>query len=802
MGGNRPLVAIGAGWITGIVVAREWALDVWWWLLFALMAMVAGGVWVYRVGRGWGVCLLAVGLCLGGAAFSWAESGNQTVIPDERSGREPWTLTGIVAAPPEADGNRGQWTMVVKQAEQTGGRLLDADEPVVVQVRFDHPGEKEAILALKRGQTIRFPAALKAPDSARNPGAFDYRTYLYHRGIHWVAVVESGKQVEVLDPTPSWRSELDRFRHFLGERVEAIYPEETAGLVRGMLLGERKQVPPVVEENFILLGLIHLLAISGLHVGVFVGCLFGGLQWCGVTRERAVILTMLAIPFYVLLTGVGAPVVRAGTMAALALLAVRLRQFSDGLSFLAVAAMAMLIWNPYWLFEAGFQLSFTVTGALLLAVRPLAHVLPFPWLRLNQLVAVTVTAQMASLPLVLHHFREISLLSGVLNLVVVPVVSVMVIPTAFLALLLSLVSDGLAWLPAQFSSTILAWTTAVIHPIAAWTESRVVVSPPSWGWIALYAITCGGLLGGITGGPLVRRRMLPGALVLILILGWWVWLPAGWSKGELRITFLDVGQGDCAVIETPENRVIVVDGGGTLPFSREDWQQRRRDYEVGRDVVVPYLKYRGIRRIDELVLSHGDADHIGGIRAVARRFPVKQVIRNGHPPQSGLEEELMEILFSRGASVRVPDVGTAWEVEAGIHLQFLHPGEDLGSDPNNDSVVFLLTAFDRHILMTGDIEEEAERQIIRRWELPPLDLLKVAHHGSRTSTGQVWLDHSRPRMAIISAGRNNRYGHPSPEVVERLQMRDIPLWRTDRDGAVTFILNKSGWRVETMVDRK
>ncbi|PTM59535.1 DNA internalization-related competence protein ComEC/Rec2 [Desmospora activa] len=795
---GRPFVAMGVGWIAGILIATQTTVDARWWLVATVVCLLVGVGWIYYTGRGWAAVLLMIGLCMGAAHLMWTEARNYTDIPSGSvQGGETWRLEGIVVSPPEVDGDRGRWIVQVKQIEDTAGRTIDVDERLLVQKQFYQHEQKQATIKLKRGQILRFSARLQSPEPARNPGAFDYRTYLYHRGIHWIAEVDA---MEVVDDSTSWRSGVDSLRSFLGERLEVIYPETTAGMIRGMLLGERKEVPPQVEEDFALLGLIHLLAISGLHVGIFVGCLFGGLQWSGMRRERAAAVTMLAIPIYVLLTGAGVPVVRAGMMGILALLALMLRRFSDSLSFLAVALVAMLIWNPYALFEVGFQLSFTVTAALLIAVRPLAHVFPFPWPRFNQLLAVTLTAQWASLPLILHHFREISLLSGLLNLAVVPVVSIAVIPVAFLALLLSLVHEGLAWLPALFSSWVLEQVVAVVHHIAAWNVGRLIVSPPSWGWIAAYAVTGAGLLMGFTGGPLLRRRLLPGALVMSLVLAWWAWLPAGWANAELRITFLDVGQGDCVVIETPANRVLVVDGGGNLPFFQEEWQQPRRDYEVGRDVVVRYLQYRGIRRIDEMVLSHGDADHIGGLRAVARRYPVERVIRNHHPPQSDMEAELMELLYARGAEVLVPQTGAEWELEPGIRWQFLHPGETLGTEPNNDSVVFLLTAFQQRILLTGDIEEEAERQLLRQWDLPPLDLMKVAHHGSRTSTAEEWLEQTRPQMAVISAGRNNRYGHPSPEVVERLGNHGVQLWRTDRDGAVTFILDETGWRVETMVE--
>ncbi|MDN4594765.1 ComEC/Rec2 family competence protein [Polycladomyces subterraneus] len=272
------------------------------------------------------------------------------------------------------------------------------------------------------------------------------------------------------------------------------------------------------------------------------------------------------------------------------------------------------------------------------------------------------------------------------------------------------------------------------------------------------------------------------------------------GETEARIIFLDVGQGDCAVIETPRGQVIVVDGGGMVSFPQKSWQRRQHPYDVGEKTLVPYLRYRGIRHIDYLIMTHGDTDHIGGLQKVVEQFPVRLVLRNPHPPRTATERKLMRTLIEHGARITAPSPGTAWTLEPGVTWQFLHPDPaHLSTDgrTNSDSIVFLLQIQHFRLLMTGDIEQEAEADIVGKWRFPPVDVLKVAHHGSRTSTGESWLAHVRPGFAVISVGRHNRFGHPAPEVIRRLQSHRIHVWRTDRDGAVTIRIRPAGWTAET-----
>ena len=310
--------------------------------------------------------------------------------------------------------------------------------------------------------------------------------------------------------------------------------------------------------------------------------------------------------------------------------------------------------------------------------------------------------------------------------------------------------------------------------------------PPTW-WLAAYAAVCfQGLIAWT--GDVPRRKVhriafafLMGGLIAF------AWSPDVWAREkELRITFLDVGQGDSAVIETPGGQVILVDGGGVLPYPRESWQRRRKESDSGRDVVVPYLKYRGIRSIDYLVITHGDADHVGGLAAVAERFPVRRVIRS--PPGAGGDGAAAPAVAEGSRSEGVRGLAGKRLVPGARDFLAVPPpgaGGSAGEQTNDDSVVFLLSAYGRSVLMTGDIEERAEREIAAAWDLPSVDWLKVAHHGSRTSTHPAWLKEVDPVHAVISVGEKNRFGHPAPEVIRRLEEQNAAIWRTDRRGAVT-----------------
>lgn len=793
---KRPFLILSVGWAIGIGLAVQWGGSGTVWGLAGGGVLVIGGIYGYWRMRGGGWTLFLVGCCFGAAQFCTVEASNHTILPVSGNSSRAM-VEGTVISPTDVDGDQVRLTIRTRRVTLRE-QQIQGEERILLQLRLDRSMQKEKAQTLKRGTLLAVPVQLIQPDSARNPGGFNYRDYLHRRYIHRIGE-GNWRDVNILSRPFSVYGKIDSFRLFLEERLDRLYPENVAGLMKGMLLGNRKAVPAEWEEDFTSLGLVHLLAISGLHVGVFAGGLYIGATLLSLTREKAAFFSIVTLPFYAVLTGAETPVIRATVMAVLGLISIACGKWKDNLSFLGLAALFILWWNPYQLLEVGFQLSFSVTFALLMATEWVSQRIPTCWPRVNQLIAVTLIAQAASYPLLITHFHEFSLFSWGGNLLVVPVVTAIGIPIGYLSLIVGGIHEELGSVLALFVTELWSGIRSVLSFLAMWKAPRLFWPPLPWWWLTAYAGTLCYCLWAWMGGKIRRTRhgWMAGFL-FIAVIG--IPLIEG-SKDELRITFLDVGQGDAAVIETPEGNVILVDGGGVLPWEKEPWQRKREAYDVGKRVLIPYLKYQGIQSIDWLIMTHGDADHIGGLKAVVNQFSVKHVIRNHASLQGSMETELMDCFRQQNIPVLIPKTGKEWELEPGIKWQFLYPSEKSGEENhgNDSSLVFLMTVYGKKVLMTGDVEQAGEQEIMRQWNLPQIDLLKVAHHGSRTSSGEKWLQSIQPRMAVISVGRNNRFGHPSPEVLNRFKKRGVDIWRTDQDGAITVTISPHTWKVESVV---
>lgn len=790
-----------SSWLAGGWVGGLWLGSMGWLsfpLIFALflITLIAGGWWVYQRWSGFRSLLVATSFLAAAAYMTWIDDHNQSVWSEELDAMQG-QLTGTIALPPDIDGNRVHIELLSKTWENGGSVFFTEGERVLVQLYLKQEEELAEVRQLRRGDQIQIEVELERPRGKRNPGGFDYRAYLYRNHIHWIARVSSFDDMTLLSSSGHWLHPLDRFRDYLGKRIDEVYDEPAAGLVRGMILGERQAVDVRVERGFATLGLLHLLAISGLHVGIVLALCYGGLKQLGMTRERAAAIAILFLPFYALLTGAAPPVIRAALVSVLVLLAVIFRQWKDSVHFLALAAVIMLLWNPYLLFTASFQLSFVISLGIVIGVPIVSKMIPRGPMWLKRTVAVTLVAQLCSFPLLIYYFNQFSLLSGLANLLIVPFVSAIVIPLSFMTVILAAVAVPLAVLPAGVNTLMIDFVLFVSDQLAAWEALHLVWATPSLMWIGAYFTLLAVAIN------LYRRRRL----LYFRRVTWTVWLfaftvviliayyPSPWWNRPLTITFLDVGQGDAIVIETPRRQTIVMDAGGTSFFTQELWQERREPFDVGEDIVLPFLRHKGIRTIDYLIMSHGDADHIGGMQALVENIPARYFLRgpDTHEP-SVVEQDLITALHLADIPIHRATSGTGWEVEDGVYWQFIQPDPDrvAPSDRNAQSLVLYIAYRGRSIVLTGDADQAVEEQIIETWKLPPVDVLKAGHHGSDTSTGEKWLEAIQPKVTILSAGENNRYNHPHPDVVERLQRAGSRIYRTDHQGAIVVRVDGKG----------
>lgn len=610
---------------------------------------------------------------------------------------------------------------------------------------------------LAAGQTWRLRLSLRPPRGLLNPGGFDYEQWLFAEGIRAVGYVRNSPDNRQLDGFPGVREWLPVWRQATHDRLAAtLGGSPVAGLLKALTMGYEDDITPAQWQVLRRTGTAHLIAISGSHIGLVAGFVFflvrylaaavGVLRWS--PPEIAAWAGLSAALLYSALAGFSIPTQRALIMISAAMGAVLGQRHQRVPQVLALALMAVLLWDPLAVLAPGFWLSF---GAVSLIAYGVSARLgeaghgPLLW-RINWVTALGLA------PLLLLFFRQVSLVSPLANLLAVPVLGTLLIPLClFATLLLSLIPPlgvwvlGLAEVIFGYAWRVLEWLSAL--PWAQWSKA----DPPLW--TVPFALLGVGLLLAPRGIP---ARWLGGVLLLPALL----YQPERPGAGAYRLTLLDVGQGLSAVVET-RRKTLIFDTGARLSAN----------FDMGSAVIEPYLRHRGIDRIAVLVVSHGDNDHIGGAPALLSAFPVDSVYTSAPEALPG---------FPATACA----TGQHWEWD-GVRFEMLGPV--LASEKNNDnSCVLKVSGQGGSVLLTGDIEAEGERRLRERWgDALRSDVLVVPHHGSKTSSTAAFLDGVSPRLALIPAGYLNRFGFPHPAVTARYQARHIAFMTAGETGAIT-----------------
>ncbi|MGO4531523.1 ComEC/Rec2 family competence protein [Paenibacillus sp. 2TAF8] len=943
---GRPLLRIAIFWLCGsgmACVLTGWTLI---WGMVGAMACLPLLLYFMNI-RGWSILLLIIAFAGGIVQWEWNDSRNYSTLPEylhrftEVIDGAQAKMEGELVSDVNVDGDRASFEMQISSLvlNQEPERMVDDDvnspriltsqvplakmnERVIVQVRLMEKQEQETAASWKRGDKLTLSGSLALPGEARNFGGFDYRSYLRTQYIHWMVKVKGASSITAVSPEGPGKINIlrwtDSARQLLGSAVDRLFPEPHAGYMKGLIIGMAKDIDPNTYGQFSQLGLTHILAISGTHVAVYVASLLMLLSWLKLTRETALTIVLVLVPAYVLLSGGSPSVIRAGIMSMIGLYMAKRGFARDGIQIISAAALLMLWWNPYFLLNVSFQLSFLVTAGLMIYM-PLINRLFSKWPKsLAATASVTVTAQLISFPVTILYFNQFSLLSFAANFLLVSLISAVVLPLGTVAMIFSFV-----WFPV---AKLLAWIAIQLNKLTflsvEWMNSLpgfVMIWPtPSLLWIVAYYVILYVLLyllyqrdGGhkphhIHAGeedtsPLGMHRrtaaqaaepgqgslttlgasiawpeyasaftskgagfysevrmsrvkqLLCGVLAISLAVGlWWAYqTPRPMGTGVVQ--FLDIGQGDSTLITTPEGKHILVDGGGTVNFggSEHSWKTRRDPYEVGAKVVVPLLKKRGIHQLDAVIVTHADQDHAGGLQAVLEQIPVKSLMFNGTTSGKEKFNHLLDTAVQRQIPLFAIHQGMTYKPDQETALYFISPERSKLGDPsggipvlenqNGESVVFLLEMAGTSMLFTGDMEAATEQNVlydiqdgslansfqqevqdaaeavvrnnkmgasvVPEWmdggaglgtndisssvvyvpqSLPhiSIDVLKVAHHGSKTSSTEAWLQYWNAKAALISAGVNNTYGHPNPGVMKRLEAMGSEIYRTDQMGEV------------------
>lgn len=573
------------------------------------------------------------------------------------------------------------------------------------------------------------------------------------------------RMARLLDPAPRGRGGL---RDAVSRRIHALFGSR-APLVDALVIARRNALDPDVRERFAQAGLAHLLCVAGLHVGFLAGWLAVLLRRLPLSPTARYLAGALLVLAYVWLLGFPPPATRAGVGLAVAGYARLRQQLVPPLAVLALTALILMLFDPFSAHSAGAWLSFAAVGAVFWAVRATAGA---PWY--VRLVAPGVAATLLTAPITAFAFGTVAPIGVLANLLAIPIAGI-AIPGAMLALVVTPVVPPLGVLLARGAGLGLAVLDALAGvggrvPLG----HLVMVAGPAAAltWLAVLAVAW-----WLWRAP--RRRWVIGARVLFVaaIFAWTAAFRAP-SLDDCRclaISFLDVGQGDAAALRTPLGQWIVIDGGPRAPGN-----------DAGRRVVVPYLRRHGAHGLALMISTHSDADHLGGLPAVVAAFPPKLVIEPGEPLARPLYFEFLAAVEEAGSRWRPARAGDRIVLDS-VTIQVLSPDEawmGVPVDVNDHGVVVLVTYGTTRVLFQADAGVPVEERLAGT--VGHVDLLKVGHHGSRSASSEDWLAELSPPVAVISVGARNRYGHPAPEVLERLARRGIRVLRTDQRGTITF----------------
>jgi len=644
------------------------------------------------------------------------------------------------------------------------------------------------------GEKIKMEAELDVAAKARNFGDFDFAKYYQSKNIFMKAYAQQLTRLDT-DCAGIFGQLFYNCRQRVKQAIYKAMPEREAAILYGILTGSKSEIDEDVMQVFSMTGLAHILSVSGLHIGFLVLIMGYLLQPLKLKDKTNSIITFLVVFFYILIIGAPVPALRALFMFAVMLGGKIWGKKYDLNSSASFSAMLFLLYNPLLIHDPSFIISFACIYAIAFLHQPINSRLSFlpSWLRSS--LSLSLAVWIGITPVLIHYFNYVSFINILLNVAAVPLTFLITL-AGFAGVAVGLVFPALSvfiFSVSYYLITLLYFISerALLLP---WTGLNV----PYLGW-HIYVLYYVAVLMMIEDfwehKQLSFKRRYCAALVVGIAITLVIYVLPGKA---IRINFLDVGQGDCNVIRTPNHKTIVIDGGGNAA-----WQSG--SYDIGKKITVPALLHLGVCSVDTVIVSHIHDDHIGGVLSIIDSFKVDRVILP-EVEQYGVGEyasenysKLIEKCRTKKIPISYLKKGDKIVVAKDLTLKILAPEKpyisNTDSDVNNNSLVIKLDYKNFDALFTGDIQQEAEQRILE--EDINTDVLKVAHHGSAYSTTKEFLDLVKPEFSIISVGKNN-YGHPSNEVIERLMQEDSTVYRTDSCGGVMLKTNGQSLKIITV----
>ena len=670
-------------------------------------------------------------------------------------------------------------------------RVVIKTEKIIFEHR-DIPVKEKVIINLSGqvekpyewiGHKLCVSGILQMPPGSRNPKTFDYRLYLKTKNIHSM-MDTTVDQIQLYGEYKKVIHALSAVKYSFVEKIGLVMKEE-AGVLTGILFGDKSYLDSNIYENFQRNGTAHILAVSGIHIGVLYSVLEFLLRKSHGTVKDFFVIAFLIL--YAAVSGFSPSVIRAVMMIVLFIISKRVHKRYDLISAAGFTALIILLLNPYMLFNVGFQLSFV-------AVFSIGMIYPYLQKRVKYKNAVInmflllLTLQIGTAPLIAYHFNYFSIAAFFINIPVI-LLAGMILPLGFLLFAVSFINAEIFKWMAVAESALLNFMIFINQEVSVIIKDAVhVISPPTAFLILLYVIICFMTSEMLPSAVEKYKKMISitGVVLLIFLL---IFKPT--VNCQYEIVFLDVGQGDCIHIKAPGGRNILIDGGGS---------PEGNSYDVGKKVILPYLLKNGVKQIDLAIITHLHADHYKGIVSVMEEIKVNKTAMYKESSEPGVKELIVKSCKNNNSVITYLKKNDKINIQKDIFFKVLHPEEGYNNkEENNNSLVLLLDYQGHKILFTGDIEEEAEYVLVKGNIDLQSRVLKVPHHGSKTSSTEDLIEKVNPEAAVISVG-NNSFGHPAQEVINRYKDEGVRVFRTDKDGAVLIDIQKKHIFIKTMME--
>ncbi|WP_207579265.1 DNA internalization-related competence protein ComEC/Rec2 [Listeria marthii] len=630
--------------------------------------------------------------------------------------------------------------------------------------------EQQQLKNLQYGQFISVSANIETPQVNRNQNQFNYQEHLKRQRIHYVLQASSLSISDEVSPSILMRIQNIRLQT-ITHITENISPKINPYFL-ALITGEKNGFSPEMYETYQQMGVVHLLAISGLHVNLLVGAIYFLLLKFGITRERAVLCLLIFLPFYIILTGANPPVIRAATMTALLLLSEKYATKWSSFSVICLSFVLFFLLQPYVIYEVGFQLSYAVSFGIILSSR---QILTRQQNIFTKSLAISFVSTMMSSVVMMYHFYSFSWVGIFFNLLYVPIFTIIILPGCISVFLLSMCSPVLSAIPESVLTFLIQFIESFTNVLAKIPRQTIVTGRPN-------------------------------TIILVLIIGTILLFFYQWQKKKFpigififfcmlcyissfnfigKVSFVDVGQGDSILIQLPYNKGnYLIDTGGQLPFEKEDWAKKRKPFTIGESTLAPVLKSKGISSLDKVIITHSDADHMEGLDDLAKNISIKELIFAQGAENKAIMKEALDAMPQVKQTIIL--AGANWQVGEN-RFECLYPTQ-AGVGGNDDSIVLKAILDNKVWLFTGDLEVNGEQKLLD--QPVKADILKVGHHGSKTSTSKEFMQQVQPTFAIISCGVKNRFGHPHAETLKTLEAAETTILRTDLQGEIIYTFGK------------